>query len=222
MNSSKQPTFKTPATRRGALKLIGGAVGEFPPVAKAKHVTRGPCFVDDGAEGVRLGVPLTLRLAIRSINAHGNCGPLAGAQVQLRHANAQGVYSDIGSVSGQDFLRGHQLTDAAGIVTFNTIYPGWYLGRTVHIHLNVRAFNATGAVTAEATTQLFFNDAVSEAVFAGQSAYQRGDSLDTANSQEDVYSSEDPARLVALTGDAASGYQGVASLAIQVGSVFGV
>jgi protocatechuate 3,4-dioxygenase beta subunit len=68
------------------------------------------------------------------------CTPLAGAQVDAWHADAAGVYSDesVENTVGQSFLRGYQLRDSNGLAAFKTIFPGWYSGRTVHIHVMIR------------------------------------------------------------------------------------
>ena len=67
--------------------------------------------------------------------------------------------------SGQKFLRGHQVSDANGLVKFTTIYPGWYPGRAVHIHFKVRV-PAAGGRTDEFTSQLYFPDTLTDRVHA--------------------------------------------------------
>lgn len=131
--------------------------------------TEGPFFVDsmmrsDIREG-KLGVSLGLNL--RVVEA-GSCAPLVGALVEVWHADAAGVYSafDVAAgnsqnAAGETFLRGFQTADAEGRVEFLSVYPGWYPGRTPHIHVMVR--------TAERqllTTQLYFPEAVTDAVYA--------------------------------------------------------
>jgi hypothetical protein len=98
----------------------------------------------------------------------------AGALIDTWHCDASGLYSDeaafnpgggTGTVStaGQKFLRGYQITDDAGQVKFLTIYPGWYSGRTIHIHVRVRTYSGA-TVLDNFTTQLFFDDTVTDAV----------------------------------------------------------
>ncbi len=142
------------------------------------ELTEGPYFVDemlnrsdirsDPATGdVREGVPLTLTFNVSEIGA--GCAPLEGAQVDVWHCDAAGVYSDVQdrgfTSTGQKFLRGYQLTDSNGQTTFTTIYPGWYSGRAVHIHFKVRLNGSTGQAY-EFTSQLFFDEAVNDAVHA--------------------------------------------------------
>ncbi|PWJ90700.1 dioxygenase-like protein [Mesorhizobium loti] len=110
------------------------------------EVTEGPFYFDpkleraDVTEGKK-GIALAVRLQV----VDAGCRPLAGARVDIWHCDAQGAYSgypgqgdgrDV-DTSGQTFLRGWQKTDARGIVSFATIYPGWYRGRTTHIHFKV-------------------------------------------------------------------------------------
>lgn len=110
-----------------------------------------------------------LRLAIRVRDAEG-CAPLHNTVVELWHADAGGVYSGFDSGTGEDFLRGAQVTNGDGIVEFTTIYPGWYVGRTPHIHAKVHIDNSTAL-----TTQLYFDDAISTEVYDGGSPYQRNE-----------------------------------------------
>ncbi|MGG2339430.1 intradiol ring-cleavage dioxygenase, partial [Salmonella enterica] len=93
-----------------------------------------------------------------------------------------GAYSDVSAngTVGQTFLRGDQATDANGLVTFTTIYPGWYSGRAVHIHLRARVYDAAGNTTYNFTTQLFFDDTVTDTVFASGPYNSRG-TRDTRN-----------------------------------------
>ena len=138
--------------------------------------TEGPYFVDerleradirvDPADGsTRPGAPLVLRLRVASLDG-GRCVPVAAAIVNVWHCDAQGIYSDVNNMAfgtrGSKFLRGYQVTDAEGRVTFRTIYPGAYPGRAVHVHFKVRA-KANGSPR-EFTSQLYFDDALTDRV----------------------------------------------------------
>src|SRR5436305_381668 len=80
----------------------------------------------------RPGTPLTLRLRVVDAST---CKPIKNAAVDIWHCDALGAYSGFGAGSGsRTFMRGVQRTDANGFATFQTVYPGWYQGRTVHIH----------------------------------------------------------------------------------------
>ncbi len=107
-----------------------------------------------------------LRLGFRVVDAA--CQPIPGAQVEIWHADATGDYSayqDNGSGKdegeGSNFLRGIQAANADGIGEFQTIYPGWYEGRAVHIHATILVDGQEAR-----TTQLYFDEAYSEAVYA--------------------------------------------------------
>src|SRR5437868_5490382 len=110
-----------------------------------------------GSTGTQSGLPLYLNVTVGSYSS-GSCSPIANAQVHIWHCNAQGVYSDVQAATndsgadlrGENFLRGYQYTDTNGKASFTTIYPGWYSGRAVHIHVKVRVFDASGNVTTEA------------------------------------------------------------------------
>jgi protocatechuate 3,4-dioxygenase beta subunit len=140
--------------------------------------TEGPFFVDekllrsdvraDSRTGVvSAGSPLELRLTIAQVSAAGACAPLAGAQVDIWQCDALGRYSDVNdrrnSTNGQTFLRGHQVTDAKGIVQFTTIYPGWYPGRAVHVHFKVRTA-ASSSPAYEFTSQFYFDERLTDRV----------------------------------------------------------
>ena len=149
--------------------------------------TEGPYFVDerlnrsdirlDPATGVvKAGVPLALTLRLSALS-EGECTPLAGTLVDLWHCDALGVYSDVrdgrSNTVGQKFLRGYQVSDAAGLVTFQTIYPGWYAGRAVHMHFKVRT-NPAGRRGTEFTSQLYFDEAMTDRVHAQPPVQQQG------------------------------------------------
>lgn len=139
--------------------------------------TAGPYFVDEvlrrsdirsdpGSGVLKEGTPLDLTLAVSALRA-GSCAPLPGAHVDVWHCDATGVYSGVEdpgfNTVGQSFLRGYQLTDHAGEARFRTIYPGWYAGRTVHVHFKIRT--DPGASTGlEFTSQLYFDDALTTRV----------------------------------------------------------
>ncbi len=183
--------------------------------------TAGPFWVDEklhrsdirmdpGNGSVSAGVPLAL--AINVLRADADCAPAAGVQVDVWHCNAAGLYSDEASngTAGQRFLRGHQLTDANGTVRFTTIYPGWYMGRTIHIHVRARTFSGSAATT-NFTTQLYFDDAISNQVFANNSAYKHR-TRDTFNTDDQLYMA---ATQLALTSDGSGGYAGGIDVALN-------
>lgn len=151
--------------------------------------TEGPYYVDphliraDITEK-RPGVPLRLHLQVVTAS----CQPVPGARVDVWHCDAQGNYSafaapgpDAKPVTEKTFLRGTQMTDSHGIVTFETIYPGWYRGRTAHIHYKVFLNEKTVL-----TSQIFLPDALSEYLYLKAPAYKRDEERDTVNAIDGI------------------------------------
>ena len=99
---------------------------------------------------------------------------MANVQVDIWHCNASGIYSaeDVEDTSGETWLRGYQITDANGLATFKTVIPGWYAGRTTHIHLRLRSTYDSTSNGGTNTTQLFFPQDVINTV--GRAARRRG------------------------------------------------
>lgn len=132
--------------------------------AQTAEQTEGPYYFD--ADAIRSDIRedrdgTVLELALRVREADG-CTPIENAIVDIWHCDAGGVYSGFDDGEGERFLRGAQATNADGIARFTTIYPGHYQGRTVHIHAKVHLDRQTVL-----TTQLYFDDAVSDRVFSG-------------------------------------------------------
>lgn len=184
--------------------------------------TEGPYFVDerlkrsdirsdpDSGE-VQEGTPLRLKLTVRRIDGS-VCSALEGADVDIWHCNADGDYSDVSANRsvGLKYLRGYQTTDANGLVEFLTIYPGWYRGRTVHIHFKVRTPTATGT-TYEFTSQLFFDEGITAEVYAADPYAARG-LPDTTNARDGIFRS---ATLLTLSNDG-SGWLGTFEIGLQI------
>jgi protocatechuate 3,4-dioxygenase beta subunit len=151
----------------------------------APEQTEGPYYVDDAAvrrnvtEG-RPGVALVLRLTVVDAST---CKPVKRAAVEIWHCDAGGVYSGTSQQGTEDerFLRGVQRTDANGLAIFRTIYPGWYQGRTVHIHTMA---HIGGNVVH--TGQLYFSDAVTDAVYK-RSPYNGRPNRNPRNAGDSIY-----------------------------------
>lgn len=157
----------------------------------AKEVTEGPYYIDpklirvDIKDG-KAGVPLEVVIQV----VDSACTPLNNARVDIWHCDAQGNYSGFegqGSDSAlntkdQTFLRGTQFTGEDGIASFETIYPGWYRGRTTHIHYKIFLDEVTIL-----TSQLYFPDALSEFIFLNAEAYTgRNSERDTRNGNDGI------------------------------------
>ncbi len=157
------------------------------------QATQGPYWFDPKLEraditGGRKGLPL--RIAIRVLEG-ATCAPIRDARVDVWHCDAQGVYSGYegqgptGTTRGETFLRGHQPTGADGVAKFLTVYPGWYQGRTPHVH--VKVFLDEEGTTNVLTCQLFFPDALSEWLFSNAPDYVReGQTRDTLNRTDGI------------------------------------
>lgn len=156
------------------------------------------------------------------VDEDNGCAPVAGAQVDLWHASAAGKYSDEASegTSGQKFLRGYQVTDSAGKVHFTTVYPGWYSGRTVHMHVRIRIFEGSGTASYDFTSQIFFDDALTDAVYAASPYSSRG-TRTTRNANDGIYGSDGSTLVMALTGSNAAGYAGTFAFGLSAGGQSG-
>ncbi|HZC47751.1 MAG TPA: intradiol ring-cleavage dioxygenase [Nitrososphaeraceae archaeon] len=157
----------------------------------------GPYFVDDmpnrsdirsdPSDGsVQQGIPLHLVLHVYDVDK-GSCIPLSGAQVDIWHANSQGVYSGVqdAGTGGMMYLRGYQLTDDNGTVRFTTVYPGWYEGRAIHIHAKVRTFEGSEK-TLEWTSQFYLNNSINEQVHT-QPPYSKHGLPEVTNEGDMIY-----------------------------------
>ena len=159
--------------------------------------TEGPYFVEgmpkrsdirsDPSDGlVQQGIPLRLILHVYDVD-NGSCIPLNGSRVDIWHANSQGVYSSVNdqSTTGKKFLRGYQVTDDNGTVRFVTIYPGWYQGRAIHIHVKVHTIEGLEK-TLEWTSQFYFNNSINAQVHT-QPPYSNHGPPDMPNEQDGIY-----------------------------------
>ena len=154
----------------------------------------------------RPGTPLLLHLAVVDAST---CKPIKGAAVDVWHADALGNYSGFGSGSGsRTFMRGIQKTDASGIARLQTVYPGWYQGRTVHVHVKV---HVRGNVVH--TGQLYFSDSLTDAVFR-KSPYSKRPRLTTRNANDSVFVNGGRKSLLSVRRRSGSGY--IASITMGV------
>jgi protocatechuate 3,4-dioxygenase beta subunit len=192
-----------------------GSVAEYDSAATctvATELTEGPFYFD--VDSIRADLRedregTLLRLGIRVRDA-GSCEPIENAVVDVWHCDATGLYSGFESASTggpgggsgrtdeETYLRGAQATNSDGIVEFKTIYPGWYRGRTTHIHLKVHLDRQTVL-----TTQLFTNTAFDEKVYAGP-PYAEDTGRDTFNDSDGIYA-ESGELTLSTDGDAVRG-----------------
>ncbi|MFF6801228.1 intradiol ring-cleavage dioxygenase [Streptomyces sp. NPDC012616] len=207
------------------------------PVAAAvctltKEMTEGPYHLDgqyvraDITEG-KAGIPLKLTLTVVDDDT---CVPLGNALVELWHADTLGEYSGFVGNNGHTepdsgtFLRGGVLTNASGVASITTVYPGWYRGRCVHIHVKVHTnvtLTADGSFTGGQelhTGQLFFDETITTAV-ARVSPYSTNRVTRTTLAQDSVYDDGGAASglltLTALGNSTSSGYAGTLTLGVE-------
>jgi protocatechuate 3,4-dioxygenase beta subunit len=191
------PSTSAPAV--AATTTAGATV--LPSCVVRPALTEGPYFVDEKlnrsdirsdptTNAVKPGTPLVLTFLVSKVSGSA-CTALANATVDVWHCDALGIYSDatdpgFGSTKGTKFLRGYQATDASGSAKFTTIWPGWYQGRAVHIHFKIRT-TAANAQVADFTSQLFFPDALNDAVFASVPYSQKGTAGILRNAGDDIF-----------------------------------
>ena len=154
------------------------------------------------------GVPLSLTMTV--VNANSGCAPVAGASVEIWQCDHEGVYSEYGSGRGQTFLRGLQVSDAEGKVTFETVYPGWYQGRATHIHVEV----SIGGRSVKVTQIAFPEDVTAEVYRTG--VYAAKGMNTTSNSRDNVFADGVSQERIALSGSAASGFAGTFTVGVAV------
>src|ERR687892_1069927 len=166
--------------------------------------TQGPYFVDgmpdrsdlrsESSDGsIQDGIPLRLIINVYNVsgytngNTSGLCVPFSGAKVDIWEANPQGIYSGVAEdgTEGKKFLRGYQMTDDNGTVQFTTVYPGWYEGRAIHIHVKVRTFEGSEK-TLEWTSQFYLNNSINEQVHT-QPPYSNHGLPDMRNEEDGIY-----------------------------------
>ncbi len=201
--SPASPASASPtATQASAAQTVQATGTPLPAPVEAiscvvrPEMTEGPYFIDTDLDrsdirgepsdnSVSEGLPLNLAVRVTRLDGSA-CLPVSGAQVDLWHCDAQGVYSGVSGSTGK-FLRGYQFTGEDGLAQFTTIYPGWYPGRAVHIHFKIRATTEQGN-TYEFTSQFFFDDTLSDQVFS-QAPYAVRGERNVRNPGDGIYRS---------------------------------
>nr|WP_260625856.1 intradiol ring-cleavage dioxygenase [Hymenobacter sediminicola] len=179
--------------------------GPFPTKVPASYVRSD---IRDNKSGYAMAAKITI--------TNSSCVPLAGALVDIWHCDAEGNYSEYGGTGMQStnyqsvhFLRGRQTTDANGLVTFTSIFPGWYSGRATHIHVHV--YSASGQSLK--VTQIAFPEGTGTAV-AAVNGYTKGLNGYTTNAQDNVFSDGVAQELATVTGSTSAGFELSISLAV--------
>lgn len=218
-------TTTASATTSATTTATSSTGATLPTCVVVPALTEGPYFIDEKINRsdiradtdtgtVQEGVPLRLVFNVSSVSS-GSCAAYQGAYVDIWHCNAAGLYSDEqqNNTVGQNFLRGYQVTDANGKAEFTTIYPGWYSGRTVHIHFKIRsALDATTQHTF--TSQLFFDDTLTDTVFANAPYASKG-TRDVRNATDNIYQSGGSTLLLNLTKEG-DGYTATFNIGVSI------
>ena len=172
------------------------------PYYHPDHLLRS--HLSEGKPGTLLTVELTLVDTL--------CQALAHVPIDLWHCDAAGTYSGFAQegTEGLTFLRGIQRTDRAGVSSFTTIYPGWYPGRAVHIHVQVH----TGGRVVH-TGQLFFPDALTDTVYR-RAPYNRRPARTTRNADDSIFVNGGRRSMLRLA-RSGSGYVGRMTMGVQRG-----
>jgi protocatechuate 3,4-dioxygenase beta subunit len=213
------PSATALATATATAAAVASAL---PACVVAPEVTEGPYYLDVDLERSDIrsntsdgtvveGAPLTLEWHVSQADGSA-CVPMADVVVDVWHCDALGVYSGVSGNSG-NFLRGFQRTDASGRATFTTVYPGWYTGRAVHIHFKIRT-DPDASAGFEFTSQLFFDDELSKAVYATGVYAQKG-AQDMLNASDGIYNQSGGQTLLAVTQEG-DGYGATFPIAVQL------
>jgi len=175
------------------------------------EMTEGPFYlpnervrrnITEGRPGTRLALALTV------VDAS-TCKPIKGAAVDIWHTDALGVYSGVQG-NTDTFMRGIERTDAYGVARFTTVYPGWYTGRAVHIHVKVHLHG-----TVVHTGQLFFPDTVTDAVYR-KAPYSTRPARDTRNAADAIFRNGG-SRSVLHLAKTSPGYKGSITMGVHRG-----
>lgn len=163
--------------------------------------------------GNRTGIPFTIQIDFKNIKY--NCEPAAGLLVDIWHCDKDGYYSEYGGAGNpfqtkdmrnEHFLRGRQVTDPNGRVAYTSIFPGWYQGRSTHIHVHVYSSKGQSLLI----TQIAFpegpNSAVVQVNASTANGYTKGMAGYTYNAQDGVFSDGVSDEMSTVTGSVASGY----------------
>lgn len=208
----------------------GMAPEDAPSCVARPRQTEGPYFVDARLErsdirsepggGTRKpGVPLRLAFHVSRFDGE-SCTPLSGAVVDLWQCDALGIYSGVRDFAGrfdtreERFLRGYQVTDRRGRARFTTLYPGWYPGRTVHVHFKIRT-DPDADQGLEFTSQLYFDDSLTDRIHAQPPYAERGQ-RDVHNDGDGIYRRSGGDELVLSLTERGEGFEGRFAIALEM------
>jgi len=156
------------------------------------------------------GIPLTLNITLE--NTKNSCELLGGYYIYIWHCTIQGQYSAYtGTGNGthsrtETYLRGIQQTDSSGLASFETVFPGWYNGRAVHIHVEI--YKNIDDATPIKTTQIAFPTAVTQTVNNATAYGYKGTSGMLYNNNDNIFSDGTSTQMLSVSGSNSAGYAG--------------
>jgi protocatechuate 3,4-dioxygenase beta subunit len=223
----REPRSPKPTVAEALQSTAAAAV--IPSCVVRPEQTEGPYFIDeklnrsdirsDPSDGVvKPGMPLRLSFQLSRIK-DSSCQPLSGAMIDVWQCDALGIYSDVRDMNGwfdttgKKFLRGYQVTNANGGAEFLTIYPGWYEGRTVHIHFRIRTDPARRGQ--EFTSQLYFDEFITDQVYK-QAPYNTKGRRTTTNDKDFIFRRGGKQLMPTLTKEK-QGYTAKFDIGLQMG-----
>jgi protocatechuate 3,4-dioxygenase beta subunit len=235
--SANRSTSSSRASGNGTATTSGtsgaNGTGATTSCVLTPEVTEGPYYInaDLVRSNVTEGKPGTpLELAITVLDAD-TCAPVRDAAVDIWHCDAEGIYSGFqaastggpgggggpgdgpggggGATDATRYLRGTQVTGADGVATFQTIYPGWYQGRAVHIHMKVHVNSST-----RHTGQLFFDDKLNDTVYEAAPYSSKG-SPDMRNADDSIFQDAGAASAIVDMTPSGNGYRGTIAVGIN-------
>lgn len=204
----------------GALAVPGVAAGvnqssesdteaclESPRETAGPFPTKDPSqFLAADIRGDRTGIEMSVKITIQ--NRNNGCRALPGALVDIWHCDRDGYYSEYGGTRMQSvnlqsdhFLRGRQKTDANGVASFTTIFPGWYRGRAPHIHVEI--FDSTKSLL---ITQIAFPPEICDTVYTEATQFYTRGKQDTANETDGIFADSLNNQMASVSGSIAKGF----------------
>lgn len=160
--------------------------------------------------GDRTGVAFTININVKSIT---DCNAVEGVIVDIWHCDKDGNYSQYGGTQMQQtdytdktFLRGRQVSNANGLVTFTSIFPGWYTGRATHIHVHMYTSSGQSLLISQIAFPEGTGTAVPTVNAATQYGYTKGMTGYQYNASDNVFSDGTATEMSTVTGTVADGY----------------
>lgn len=213
--SGSTTTSSTTSTSSGTTNAAACVVSPDETIGPYPDITgmlNNPAYYRRDVTEGKPGTPLTLNITV--VNVRSGCSPVADAAVEIWQCDAAGNYSEYTQPgfngAGQTFLRGLQTTNASGLATFSTVYPGWYNGRATHVHIDVYVNRQRVKVT-----QMAFPESVSAQVYA-QGVYASKGQNSTTNARDNVFSDGVNDELATITGTIAAGLTASLTVGISI------